>query len=109
MKYAASYDWTIRALFYPMTLLLIVLFTCFLPLIEGTKIQKFLRFMGGITFEIYLIHEKVLDIFDIVAGDLINRNSLFMVINQLISMVCAVLLAWALNRLLKIRLIRKYQ
>lgn len=98
---ALSYWWVNRLLFLPLVLCLVSLL---LPCLEkGGVVYRLFAFLGGITLELYLIHERVLyylDTYILPASVLPNLGSPFeSACVNLLSMGISALLAYFLHRL----------
>ena len=63
-------------------------------------LHRFLSLLGSVTLEIYLIHEKIFDIQNILFEPFIKTNAITMIINHALSMVISVILAFFIRWLI---------
>lgn len=83
--------WFERVLFMPTTICMAVVLGNFLDIL-GVRVKKVLSFLGSITLEIYLIHEKALLVYDTYITKCI--------VGSLLSNASAVIIAVFLSKLL---------
>lgn len=92
--------WLCRALFFPIAVLLIILMVFVLEITNISWLHRFLSLLGSVTLEIYLIHEKILDIQNILFESFIKTNAITMIINHALSMVISIILAFFIRWLI---------
>lgn len=89
-----------RLLFLPMILGVVLIFVCVLEQTKGKLLVNALKWLGGITLEIYLLHEKVLGICDGIVKYIIHNNIFASIVSNILAVILAVCLAKLLNLLI---------
>ena len=82
-----------------MILGVILLLVCFFENTKGVFLKNALKWLGGITLEIYLIHEKVLGICNGILKQVISNKVVESVAANIFAVIIAVCLAKLLNLL----------
>lgn len=93
-----SWWWVNRLLFCPLTVCLLALFVPLLDRHRGSRIYRALSFLGSITLELYLIHERLLAYLQ---NYILARfgSQLGVLCVNLLCVCLSVILAWCLHRL----------
>ncbi len=90
------FDWYLQRLLYgPLCVTFCVLVS--LPM-DGVRFRsRFLTFVGSMTLEIYLVHEKVLTMLKVAAVQYLNIRLTNEVVINLIAVILSILLAWIVS------------
>lgn len=98
--------WANRLLFCPLTLCLLALLLTGLERIEGSRFYRGLSFLGSITLELYLIHERLQDY--LLTYILVRHESrLALWTTTFFSIVLAIGIAWGVSKLCTLPFRRK--
>jgi len=92
--------WVCRALFFPITIAFVLGYSKLLDRFAKVKIVKGLSFLGTITFEIYLTHEKILPYIETILHRLTNGSAITIYLTQIVAMVAAAVVAFVINKII---------
>lgn len=93
--------WLSRILFCPLSLLFCLIFGNIFNKFNNFKIKSLFSLLGGITLEIYLIHEKIQPVIKELLFFLVNDTLIIQFIYTILSMIIAVFISLLVSKTLK--------